>query len=122
MSYFAYKLLHFVGIFTMVTALASTAMRGLLGAPASSLHRRVMGAAHGLAALAIMLGGFGMLARMGIIQAGLPAWVMMKVAIWFVLVAAIVLPRFGTGYARALLVVLPLLAGAACATALYKPF
>ena len=123
MSYVAYKLVHFLGIFTMVAALAATSMHVLRGGTrADNPDRRALGAAHGIAACLIVVGGFGMLARLGFMGEGLAGWVYLKLLIWFALAAAMALPYFGRGYARALLVALPLLTVAGGATALLKPF
>jgi hypothetical protein len=62
------------------------------------------------------------LARLGIVQGGLPVWIYIKLVIWVVLAGAIAAPYFGRRYALALLVALPVLTAAAGATALYKPF
>lgn len=121
MSYVAYKLIHFLGIFTMVTALAASAMHALGGGSrASNPHRRLLGAAHGIAALLILTGGFGMLARLGVMHTGLPGWVYLKLVIWLLLGAAIFLVY--RGRARMVMIAVPVLAVAAAATALLKPF
>lgn len=123
MSYIAYKLLHFLGIFTMLTALAATAMHAARGGTrADNPYRRTLGFAHGVAALLILTGGFGMLARMGAMHGALPAWVLVKLGIWVTLGGAMALPYRGRAMAKGLLVAVPLLAAAAGATALYKPF
>lgn len=123
MSYLAYKLMHFLGIFTMLTALAATAMHAARGGTrADNPYRRTLSAAHGIAALLILTGGFGMLARLGAMHGALPAWVFVKLGIWVALAAAMALPYRGRAMAKALLVMVPLLAAAAGATALYKPF
>jgi len=106
----------------LMTSLAwsgAHALRG--GTKADNPHRRLLGAAHGIAAILIPLGGFGMLARLGIVQGGLPGWIYVKLLIWLVLAAAIVIPHRRPQYTRALLVTLPFLALAAAATALLKP-
>jgi uncharacterized membrane protein SirB2 len=124
-SYITYKLVHFAGIFMLIAALAATCMNAMRGGPRTEYAwRRALGAAHGIAVFLILLGGFGMLARLGIMRAedGFPGWVLAKMAIWFVLGAAFVLPRFGRGFARALLVAAPVLAAGAGAIALLKPF
>lgn len=123
-SYVTYKLVHFFGIFLLVTALGASSMNAIRGGTWSELPwRRALGASHGIAAFLILLGGFGMLARLGAMHdAGLPGWVIAKLVIWFALAAAIVLPRRGIGYAKALLVALPFLALSAGALALLKPF
>lgn len=122
MSYAVYKLIHFFGMFTMVVVLVvacSHALRG--GTPSDLPHRRALLWTHGLAAFLVLLGGFGMLARLGVVQGGLPGWIYLKLSIWLALAASVVLPKFGRAYARALLVGIPLLAVAAGAVALYKP-
>jgi hypothetical protein len=52
----------------------------------------------------------------------LPSWIYAKLAIWVTLAAALVVPYLGRTHARVLLVAVPLLAVAAGAVALYKPF
>ena len=123
MSYVVYKLMHFLGIFVLITTLAATSMHVLRGGSrADNPHRRVLGATHGVAALLILTGGFGMLARMGVMHGGLPNWIYAKLAIWLTLAAAIAVPYVAARYTRALLVAVPVLAVAAGAVALYKPF
>jgi len=123
MSYPVYKLMHFLGIFMLIAALAATCMHVLRGGSrADNPYRRVLGVTHGVAALLILTGGFGMLARMGVMHGGLPNWIYAKLAIWVTLAAAMVVPYLGRRYARALLIAVPVLAVAAGATALYKPF
>ena len=123
MPYAVYKLMHFLGIFMLITALAATSMHVLRGGSRSdNPHRRILGITHGMAALLILTGGFGMLARLNVMHGALPNWVYAKLAIWVALAAAMMVPYLGRSYARALLVAVPLLAVAAGAVALYKPF
>lgn len=123
MSYIAYKLIHFLGIFTLIGALAAAGMHILRGGTrANDPWRRKLLAVHGVAAFLILLGGFGMLARLGIVHGLFPGWVMVKIGIWVVLGASIALPYRGRRFANALLIVVPMLAVAAAATAIYKPF
>jgi hypothetical protein len=122
-SYPFYKIMHFVGIFVMLVALAATCMHAAMGGTkAENPFRKALGAAHGIAALLILTGGFGMLARMGIVQGGLPVWVLLKITIWVALAAAMALPYLSRTWARGLLVAMPVLAALAGATALLKPF
>ena len=123
MPYAVYKLMHFLGIFMMITALAATSMHVMRGgARADNPYRRILGITHGVAALLILTGGFGMLARLGVMHGGLPGWIHVKLAIWVALAAAVMVPYRGRRYARALVIAVPVLALAAGATALYKPF
>ena len=122
MPYVVYKLMHFLGIFMVITALGDEHAR-----PARrNSHRQSVSArsciTHGVAAALILTGGFGMLARMGVMHGALPNWIWAKLAIWVTLAAALVVPYLGRTYARVLLGAVPLLAVAAGAVALYKPF
>lgn len=123
MSYNIYKLIHFLGIFALLTALAAGGMHALRGGTrADNPHRRLLGIAHGLSLFLILLGGFGMLARLGIVEGGLPGWIWAKLAIWLLLGGALALAARGRQAAAAVLIGVPLLALAAGAIALYKPF
>jgi hypothetical protein len=123
MPYAVYKLMHFLGIFMLITALAATSMHVLRGGSRSdNPHRRALGVTHGIAALLILTGGFGMLARLDVMHGTLPNWIYAKLAIWVALAAALMVPYRGQRQARALLIAVPVLAVAAGAVALYKPF
>ena len=123
MSYATYKIIHFLGIFTLITALAVAAAHTLRGGTKlDNPHRRAIAIAHGVGVFLILLGGFGMLARMEIIHGGLPGWIYLKIGIWVVLAASVALVYRGREIARALIWAVPLLAAAAGATALLKPF
>jgi len=123
MPYAVYKLMHFLGIFMLITALAATSMHVLRGGSRTdNPYRRVLGAAHGIAAALILTGGFGMLARLGVMHGALPNWIYVKLAIWVTLAAAAVVPYLGRRYAGGLLIAVPMLAITAGAVALYKPF
>lgn len=62
------------------------------------------------------------LPRLGIIHGTLPGWIFAKLVIWGALAVSVALLYRGVRAARALLVLTPLLALAAAAIALYKPF
>ena len=122
-TYQVYKLVHYLGIFSLVIALAVTCFHVLRGGTrADNPYRKRIAMAHGLGAFLILLGGFGMLARLGIVQAGLPGWIIAKLTVWLFLGFAIILPYRAPASARPLLWALPLLAVLAAYFALYKPF
>lgn len=123
MPYAVYKLIHFAGIFLVLIALATMAMHALRGGTrAADPYRRALAVTHGAGVFLILLGGFGMLARLGIVQAGLPGWIYAKLAIWLGIAGAIALVHRGRGAARLTLLAAPVLATLAAAIALYKPF
>lgn len=124
MSYPVYKLIHFLGIFMVIAALVAAGIHVLRGGTrANDPYRKLLSAAHGIAVFLILLGGFGMLARLGIMSGGggLPGWIILKLVIWVAVGALMALPYRGPKLARVMLVALPLLLLGAAATALYKP-
>jgi hypothetical protein len=123
MPYEVYKLIHFVGLFTALAVLAATSMHVLRGGTrADNPYRRAFGIAHGVALFLVLLGGFGMLARLGVMHGALPGWVYAKLVIWLTFAGALFLAYRSPPSARVLLILLPLLAALGGAIALYKPF
>lgn len=89
---------------------------------AGGARRRAATAFHLAGVFLILLGGFGMLARLGIVQGtSWPGWVWAKVIIWGVLAIVAFLPRRFPRTAMPLLVLVPILAGVAAYMAIYKP-
>ena len=122
-SHSVYKVVHLLGMFMLFTVLGGIALHAVNGGTKqSNIGRRFIAIMHMLALFVILLGGFGMLARLGLVQGILPGWVLAKLAIW------IVLPVLGTmayrkpAAAKLLLVAVPVLGGLAAWIALYKPF
>jgi hypothetical protein len=122
MSYETYKLIHYSGIFLATTALAGLAFAAAL-AKSTGDHpwRKFAVIAHGVGLFLVLLGGFGMLARLGL-TSGLPGWATGKLVIWALLGGALVVAKRAPGLA------LPLWLGtvgaslAAAYLALAKPF
>ncbi len=79
LSYEFYKVLHFVSIFFFIAGMSAT----FLMKPAPKFIKIVTG----IASFLILVGGMGLLARIGFShgQGAWPAWVQAKVGIWLVL-------------------------------------
>ena len=128
-SYDVYRLIHLFGIFLLLMALGGGIVRTILvavpkgAAPGdtagASRGRGLVAASHGIALLLILLGGFGMLARLDI---GMQNWVFAKLGVWLVLGALLVLIRRAPALARPLWLAVPLLALLAGWIAAAKPF
>ena len=119
----AYKVVHLLGVCMLFTVLGAIGLHALNGGTkASNVGRRLVGAMHGIALFIILLGGFGMLARMGMVRGMLPGWILAKLAIWVALPVLGMLAYRRPAYARTLLVLIPLFGGLAAWIALYKPF
>jgi hypothetical protein len=120
--YPVYKLVHLLGIFVLLTTLAVPLMHFVRGGTRADFpRRRTLAIVHGVASFLILLGGFGMLARLGIVQGGLPGWILLKLGIWLVLSTALAVALRTSVTARSVLLAAPLLALAAAAIAIYKP-
>jgi hypothetical protein len=121
--YQAYKLIHFLGIFSLLISVAIAGAHVLRGGTrADNPYRRTLSIVHGLASFLILLGGFGMLARLDILQGGLPGWVWGKLVIWLLAGASMGVVYRSAGLARTVVIALPVLAVIAAYFALYKPF
>ena len=124
MSYVTYKLIHLLGIFALVVALAGMAAHAAAGHKKDeNTNYRTLLALHGLGALIALTGGFGLLARINVEASGLlPGWIWAKLALWLVLGALVALPYRKRTFARSLLFLLPILAFLGAVLANYKPF
>lgn len=95
-KYQVYMLLHFSGILLVFFAYGSLVTRALLiraagtnTLPASSLGGRKMGAiVSGIGLLLILVSGFGMVS---LLKLGWPLWVLIKIVIWVLLGALMVI-------------------------------
>lgn len=124
LPYSFYKIVHLLGIALTITALGGLTVHALNGgAKHENLARKLLIGMHGAGALFILVGGFGLLARIGFAHgAGFPAWLWVKLGIWAVLAAVVALPYRTPAITRPLLLVIPLLVMTATAMAVYKPF
>ena len=119
-----YEIVHLIGIALTMVALGATALHALEGGTRRGPRaRRVLIALYGVGLL-ILLGGFGMLARLGIARAGVvafPGWLWAKLIVWAVLGAVMLLPYRRPTWGMPMLLLAPLLIGLATYFALYKP-
>jgi hypothetical protein len=116
-----YNVIHVLGLAFLLMALGSMATT-LPAGTADRSSRRIRAVLHGLGLFLILLGGFGMLARLGVShREGWPAWLWIKLGIWFILGGATVIPLRFPAAARSLMFAVPVLAGIAAYMAIYKP-
>lgn len=121
MTYEFYKILHLSGLICLFFGfgglLVATYSKVQLTGPA----RAMAFATHGIGLLFLLFGGFGMLAKLGI-MAHLPGWVIAKVVIWIFMAAAISIVK-RKGYIGWPIAILLIVLGATAATlAINKPF
>ena len=124
MSYAIYKLIHLLGIFALMVALAGMAAHAASGhAKAENRNYRMLLAFHGAGALLALVGGFGLLARINLESGGmLQGWILAKLALWLLLGGLVSLPYRKSDSARVVLLILPLIGLVGAVLANYKPF
>ena len=130
MSYHAYKLLHLIGVVFLFTAVGGSVflrfsgVRRALGEAAGEKFdaTKVAGMIHGIALLLLLLSGFGALAKLNLMEGGMPGWIWVKLLIWVLIGGSIAVARKRPASAAVLWWLLPLLGSVAAWLAVYKPF
>jgi hypothetical protein len=122
--YETYKVVHLVGIIFAFAGLGGLMLTVANGATKqTSKVRKLIGISHGVAMFVVLLGGFGLLARLKIVHgAAFPGWVWGKLIIWVLVSALLAVPYRKPELARPLFFLLPVLGGVAAWLAIYKPF
>lgn len=119
-DYQVYRLLHLVGILALYLALGGLFLHALNGGTKeSNTNRKPVAILHGIAMFLVLLGGFGMLARIG--QHPHQIWVLMKLGIWLLLGAMVAIPYRLPQVARPVWLALPLVGILAAWIAFEKP-
>jgi hypothetical protein len=117
-----YKVMHIVGLVAVWMALGAASQHALNGGTrATNKARALVSATHGVGLLLMLVGGFGMLAKLQLMGA-MPGWVIAKIVLWLVVGGLLVLPMRMPALARPLWFALPIIAGIGAWLALYKPF
>lgn len=80
-----YQVLHFLGIFMIFLGYGGLIVRAVTD-PANKRLRKLGAITSGIGLFLVLLGGFGLLARLGY---GWPLWILVKVVIWVALGALI---------------------------------
>jgi uncharacterized membrane protein SirB2 len=123
-SYEFYVVLHVTGILLTFVALGGLAVHSINGGTrATNRARAITAALHGTGLLFVLVAGFGLMARTGIMHGtAWPTWLLVKMAIWLVLGFAVVLLNRMEQSGRWLIFALPALGVVAAAMAMFKPF
>jgi len=80
MSYATYKIMHLSGLMLLFLSLGAQILNHGLGGKKKHAWKKLVGMTHGLGMLLLLVGGFGLLARLQIHN--FPAWVIVKLVIW----------------------------------------
>lgn len=121
-SYSVYKIIHLVGILMVFMALGGLATNAINGGGKKHRWRKPIAITHGVGLLISLVGGFGLLARLGVMHGSLPGWVIAKLVIWILFGALIaVIPR-KPALAKPLWLIIIILGATAAYLAGSKPF
>ncbi|MFQ5746329.1 MAG: hypothetical protein ACE5HF_03810 [Gemmatimonadota bacterium] len=119
----AYKILHLFGILFVFASLGGLSLHALNGGTrATNASRRLVAWSYGGGLLLILVTGFGQLARLGLMEGGVPGWAWGKLVVWLALGGLLSVPYRHPERARLLWFGAPVLGAAAAYLALYKPF
>lgn len=121
MPYEFYKVLHLTGLFFLFTSLGGMLVHVLNGGTREFPSRKMVGLIHGIGMLLLLVAGFGLAARLGLVS-GLPGWVWAKLVIWFILGGLPALIYRGRDKSKPLWAITIILGICAAYLAIYKPF
>ncbi len=118
-----YTVLHVTGVILLFFGTGALVMLALLDAAEDQKKaaKKLGSIVHGFGLLCLLVGGFGLLARLGI-KWPWPAWTFVKVGLWFFFGASTVLIKKTPHLAKVWFFVLPLIGLSAVFLGVYKPF
>ena len=118
-----YKILHIVGIIAVFGSLFAVLALSNSESGLSKKSKSLYFALHGIGLLIVLIAGFGMLARMQMMtMSEWPLWVWIKLGIWLLLGAAIVIAKKRAHLEGALILFFISIAMTAATLAIIKPF
>jgi hypothetical protein len=115
-----YKIVHFLGIFMLFMSIGGILVNSIAREERVREWRKALNITHGVGLLLILLGGFGQLARLGILWP-LPGWVILKLIIWVMLGGLIALV-LQSNLSKLLWILVIFLGTIAAYLAIMKPF
>lgn len=123
LSYELYRFVHLLSIAFVVTALGGAAVISLSGGNIKEHPaRKLIAITHGVGMFGVLLGGFGMLARLGLASAGLPGWIHAKLGLWLLVGALLAVVMRVPGAGKVLWFLVPVLIALTGWIAAAKPF
>lgn len=114
-----YKLIHIIGLIILFFAFGGVLFFALSKSALPRSMQKVSSIFHGVGLFLILLGGFGMLARLGMAKEW-PLWVILKLVIWLLLGGGMVLAKKMQNLAIYLTIGFIMLASCAAYLGLFK--
>jgi hypothetical protein len=120
MSYEFYKVLHILGLALVVLSLGGIIHHVINGGTKQSdAFRKGTMITHGVGLVLLVVAGFGMLARLGILATP-PGWVIGKIVIWLALGAFVAIAYKKAALAKKFWIAVPVLVVISAVLAIYK--
>ena len=85
-GYYIYKLIHLIGVLIVFLSIGGLILYAVGGAEREHPWRKRLFISHGTGIFLVLLGGFGLLVKIGILWPW-PGWVAIKLTIWVILAA-----------------------------------
>lgn len=120
MSYEFYKVLHLCGLMLLFFGLSSAMTLKMAGVAFTGSVKKLAFITHGVGLFIMLVGGFGLLARMGLMN--MPNWAMAKLGIWILLGGAIAIAKRKGQIGWPLMILFVGLGTTAAWLAITKPF
>lgn len=122
MPYEFYKILHVIGLILLFSGLSSAVGLKMAGVPFQGATKKMAFITHGVGLFFMLVAGFGMMARLGMMAAPTPGWVWAKIGIWLLLGLSISIAKIKGQIGWPLIVLFAGLGATAAWLAVYKPF
>lgn len=119
-SYPVYKVIHMIGVFMVFLSLGGLMVFSAVSTAKKHPWRKMSAMTHGIGMLFLLVGGFGVLARLG--MHSLPTWVVIKLLIWVLFGAVMMLIRKKPEFNKVLWFALIALGAVAAYLGNQKPF
>ncbi len=121
-TFATYKIVHLLGVFLLFLSMGNLLGHAANGGDKQSNKMRGLSMAfHGSSLVLLLVAGFGMLAKGGISFGGNP-WIHIKLTIWLIMGALVVVPGRFPQLARPVFLVMPVLGLISAWLAIAKPF
>jgi hypothetical protein len=121
-SYPVYKIIHLVGVMMVFLALGGVTMHAINRGGREHLWRKPVAITHGIGLLLTLVGGFGLLARIGVVHGSLPGWAVAKLGIWIIFAISVGVIIRQKSLAKPIWIITLILGGIAAYLAGNKPF
>lgn len=115
-----YRVVHFLGLFLLFSGLGALSALFAAGTPATGRLHKLIYRSFGIGMFLVLLGGFGLLARLLTSEGDWGLWIWIKLAIWMALGLMPLVARSSPNWARWLLLGVPLLGAIAVLAVVFK--